>query len=58
MTSMPLIEDAAAGNGALNVGIAAGGVIRRVPLLAVLGEEIYPSLAAGALRWRKASPPI
>lgn len=50
VTSMPLIEDAAAGNGALNVGIAAGGVIRRVPLLAVMGDEIYPSLAAEALR--------
>ena len=50
VTSMPMIEDAAAGNGALNVGIAAGGVIRRVPLLAVLHGEIYPSLSAEALR--------
>lgn len=50
VTSMPMIEDAAAGNGALNVGIAAGGVIRRVPLLAVMDDEIYPSLSAEALR--------
>lgn len=50
VTTMPLIEDAAAGNGALNVGIAAGGVIRRVPLLSVMDGEIYPSLSAEALR--------
>lgn len=50
VTSMPAIENAAAGNGALNVGIAAGGVIRRVPLLSVLDGEIYPSLSAEALR--------
>lgn len=50
VNSLPLLERAAAGNGALNVGIAAGGVIRRVPLLLALGDELYPSLVAEALR--------
>ena len=50
VTSLLAIEQAAAGNGALNVGFAAGGVIRRVPLLLALGDQLYPSLAGEALR--------
>ena len=50
VTSLPAIEEAADGNGALNVGFAAGGVIRRVPLLLALGDELYPSLSGEALR--------
>jgi adenylate cyclase len=50
VNSLPVLEAAAAGNGALNVGIAAGGVIRRVPLLLALGDQLYPSLVAEAIR--------
>lgn len=50
VTSLPAIEQAAAGNGALNVGFGAGGVIRQVPLLLALQDELYPSLVAEALR--------
>ncbi len=50
VTSLPAIERAAAGNGALNVGFAAGGIIRRVPLLLALGDQLYPSLVGEALR--------
>lgn len=50
VVSLPVIEQAARGNGALNVEVAAGGVIRRVLLLMRMGETIYPSLAAEALR--------
>lgn len=50
VVSLPALEQAASGHGALNVEVAAGGVIRRVPLLMRLRETIYPSLAAEALR--------
>ena len=55
VTSLPVIEQAAAGNGALNVGFAAGGVIRRVPLLLALGDQLYPSLVGEALRVAQAA---
>lgn len=48
--SLSQLERAAAGNGALNVGIAAGGVLRRVPMVLALGDDIYPSLVAEAIR--------
>jgi adenylate cyclase len=50
VSTLATLEDAAAGNGALNVTLAQGGVVRRVPLLLRLGEQIYPSLVAEALR--------
>lgn len=55
MTSLPALEQAAAGNGALNVGFATGGVIRRVPLLLGLGHELFPSLVGEALRVAQAA---
>ncbi len=48
--SLPLLEEVAAGTGALNMVSQQDGVVRLVPLLMQLDGELYPSLAAEALR--------
>lgn len=53
VTSLPALEQAAAGNGALNVVPSRDGIVRRVPLLLALGDEVYPTLTAEALRVAK-----
>lgn len=50
VTTLPEFEVAAAGNGALNFTPGQDGVIRRVPMLLRLGDTIYPTLVAEALR--------
>jgi len=48
--TLPLIEAAAAGNGFVNYTPDPDNTIRRVPLVLALGDALYPSLAAEALR--------
>ena len=48
--TLRLLEDAAAGNGHVTLLPELDGVTRRTPLLLRLGEQLYPSLAAEALR--------
>lgn len=48
--SLPVLQRAAAGHGALTFVPDADGVVRRVPLLASLAGDVVPSLAAEALR--------
>jgi adenylate cyclase len=48
--SIPLLEEAASGNGALTFIPDADGVVRRVPLVVRLRGEVMPSLAAETLR--------
>ncbi len=50
VSSLPEIEAAARGNGAVNFKPDRDGVVRRIPLLLRLGETIYPTLVAEALR--------
>ncbi|MBX6322271.1 MAG: adenylate/guanylate cyclase domain-containing protein [Rhodospirillaceae bacterium] len=50
VTSLPAFEAAAAGNGSANTVPDPDGVVRRVPLLFSLGDRLYPSLTAEALR--------
>lgn len=50
VTALPQLQDVAAGNGALTFVPDTDGVVRRVPLLLGLGDEIVPSLVAEALR--------
>jgi adenylate cyclase len=50
VSTLPMIERAAKGNGALSISLSAGGVIRHLPLLLGVGGQIYPSLTAEALR--------
>jgi len=50
IATLPLFEAGAAGNGALSISLATGGVIRQLPLLVMVGDRVYPSLAAEALR--------
>ena len=50
MTNLPAIEEGAAGSGSFNLVPEADSIIRRVPLFFLIGETIYPSLAAEALR--------
>ncbi len=50
INSLPEIEAAARGNGAVNFKPDHDGVVRRIPLLLRLGETIYPTLVAEALR--------
>jgi adenylate cyclase len=48
--ALPDLQKAAKGNGSVTTIPDADGVIRRVPLLFGLGQQIYPSMAAEALR--------
>jgi len=48
--NLEALETAAKGNGSFNVVPDQDGIVRRVPLLVVGGEILYPSLAAEALR--------
>jgi|APTNR8051073442_1049403.scaffolds.fasta_scaffold02483_4 adenylate cyclase len=50
VTTLPVIVAAAVGNGALNVTLAQGGIVRRLPMLLRLDDQIYPSLVTEALR--------
>ena len=47
---LPVLRATASGLGALNFAADADGVVRRVPLLLGLGEQIVPTLSAEALR--------
>lgn len=48
--NLPAIEAAAAGNGAFNYLADRDGLIRHVPLVFRVNNDLYPSLAAEALR--------
>jgi adenylate cyclase len=50
VATLPALEKAAAGNGGFNDVPDLDGVFRRVPLLLALGDKLYPSLGAEALR--------
>ena len=50
VSTLPLLEAAAEGNGALSVSLSAGGIIRHVPLLLRAGDRVVPSLVAETLR--------
>jgi adenylate cyclase len=48
--NMPILEKAASGNGTFNALPDSDGVIRRLPLIMQVNGQLYPSLAAEALR--------
>jgi adenylate cyclase len=50
VSSLPVLTDAARGNGALNAIPDSDGLIRKVPLLFRVRDQILPSLAAETLR--------
>lgn len=50
VTAIPLLEEAAAGNGALTFFPDSDGVVRRVPIVVRVGDAVMPSLAAETLR--------
>ena len=50
VSNLPILEAAAAGNGTFTDIVELDGVTRRVPLLLALGDRLYPTLAAEALR--------
>ncbi len=50
VTAIPVLESAAAGNGALTFIPDSDGVVRRVPLVVRLRDQAMPSLAAETLR--------
>ncbi len=50
VTTLPLLEKAAKGNGSISFTPDRDLIIRRVPLFSRLGKRIYPGLAAEALR--------
>ena len=51
--SLPSLEKAAAGQGSVSVSVGSEDVIRRLPLLANIADEIVPSLALETLRVAK-----
>ncbi len=54
--SLPVIEAAAQGNGSVNVLPDPDSTVRRIGLLYRLGDRLYPSLAAEAVRLAEAAP--
>ena len=50
LAAIPILRDAAAGNGAINPLLDRDAVVRRVPMILNAGGELYPSLVAEALR--------
>ncbi|HXC50881.1 MAG TPA: adenylate/guanylate cyclase domain-containing protein [Candidatus Limnocylindrales bacterium] len=50
VVSLPILQEAASGNGAINFAPDQDGVVRRVPLFVRHGDELYPSLDSEALR--------
>jgi adenylate cyclase len=50
VTSLPALQDAAAGNGAISFNPDSDGIVRRVPMMLRLGDEAVPSLISEALR--------
>ena len=51
IVSLPVLTDAAAGVGGLNVSARdRSGIVRRIPMLSSDGERVYPGLAVEALR--------
>lgn len=50
VTTLPALQEAASGNGAVNFSPDRDGVVRRVPLLVERDGTIYPGLVAEALR--------
>ena len=50
VTSLPALEQAASGNGAMSFVPDRDGVVRRVPLVLRVGEQPVPTLAAESLR--------
>ena len=49
-SSLSVLEEAAAGNGMLGMLPERDGISRRVPLLTVIGDRLYPAFGADALR--------
>ena len=56
VSNLPELEAASAGNGFLNQFVDWDHVVRRVPLILLLGEKPYPSLAAETLRVAVGAP--
>jgi adenylate cyclase len=50
LAPLPVLQDAAKGNGAINAVPDRDAIVRRVPMLLVGGNELYPSLVAETLR--------
>ncbi len=54
--ALPVLEQAALGSGALTFEPDTDGVVRKVPLLVTLGDQVRPSLVAESLRVAQRSP--
>jgi adenylate cyclase len=50
VSTLPALAEAAAGNGSVTVRKDRDAILRRIPLVIGVGDEIYPSLALEALR--------
>ncbi len=50
VSNLPLLQDVAKGQGAINVLTERDAVVRRLPMLLNAGNKLYPSLVAEALR--------
>lgn len=54
--NVPEVEQGASGHGLVNSLLGRDGVVRRVPLLAAVGDDVAPSLALELLRVATGSP--
>lgn len=56
--NLPILEEVAAGHGLLTLGVERDNIVRRVPAVYRIGEEIYPSLVAEMLRVDAGQSPL
>ena len=50
VVSLPMLQEAATGNGSMNFPTDVDGVVRRVPMFVEKNDELFPTLVAEALR--------
>ncbi len=50
LQSLPVLRDAATGVGAISLGEMPDGIVRAVPMVTVMGDQMVPGLAAETLR--------
>ncbi len=58
LRNLPILEEAATGIGVVSVELSGDGVVRRMPIVMLVGDAVLPSFAAEVVRVAKRVPAI